>query len=290
LRSESPNRLAGSIVLMPEAIARFPDPRNFDRTTKVWRAPDIDCPNPACPSAALAGADCDPDNPTRPFCMARMRLLAEKRDELTPELVPHVAKHNLVMTYRRPGGTFLGSARNTRRRRARFPGWPRNTESGPRRRDDATRWLGGGYSLPAPGLRAARCRASRGGDGRPPMARRESGCVIQGCSSCSGVVPSAIVIWSNQPHRGSPGRPVKPGDVGLEVDDGCPVEKVDPGESDGPASYLQKLDKAETDRVDPPRPAGGEDAHPALLAAEQERDLPQRRVAAGVARAVQPGD
>ncbi len=43
--------------------------------------------------------------------MARMRLLAEKRDELTPELVPHLAKHNLVMTYRRPGGPLLGSAR-----------------------------------------------------------------------------------------------------------------------------------------------------------------------------------
>ena len=31
--------------------------------------------------------------------MARMRLLAEKRDELTAALIPHVAKHNLVMTY-----------------------------------------------------------------------------------------------------------------------------------------------------------------------------------------------
>src|SRR5271165_119487 len=86
------------------------------------------------------------------------------------------------------------------------------------------------------------------------------------------------------------GRAVEASDVRLEVDDGRPVQEIDAGEHDGLTGHLQELDEAEPDRVDPPRPAGGEDAHRALLAAEQERDLPQWRVARRVARAVQPAE
>jgi hypothetical protein len=82
--------------------------------------------------------------------------------------------------------------------------------------------------------------------------------------------------------------PVETGDVGLEIDDRCPVEKVDTGEPYGRAGHVQELDDAEPDGVDPPRAASGEQAHLALLASQQERHLPERRVAAGIGRLVQP--
>src|SRR5580704_464824 len=84
--------------------------------------------------------------------------------------------------------------------------------------------------------------------------------------------------------------PVEAGDVRLEVDDRRAVQEIDAGEHDGLAGHLEQLDEAEPDRVDPPRSPGGENAHRALLAAEQERDLPQRRVPAAVPRAVQPAE
>src|SRR5580693_2037527 len=61
------------------------------------------------------------------------------------------------------------------------------------------------------------------------------------------------------------GRPVEPRDVRLDVDDRSAVQKVDPGEHDGLAGYVEKLDEAEPDGVDPPRAAASEDAHLALL-------------------------
>jgi hypothetical protein len=82
---------------------------------------------------------------------------------------------------------------------------------------------------------------------------------------------------------------VEAGDVGLEVDDGCPVNEIDACEHDGGAGHLEELDEADSDRIDSPGPASSEDAHRAALAAQQEWDLPQRGVAGGVARAVQPG-
>src|SRR5215469_1237241 len=71
-------------------------------------------------------------------------------------------------------------------------------------------------------------------------------------------------------------RLVETRDVGLEVDDGCPVHQVDAGEGHSLAGHFEYLYKAEPDRVDPPWSAASEDAHPALLTAEQERDLPER--------------
>src|SRR3984957_3219261 len=85
-------------------------------------------------------------------------------------------------------------------------------------------------------------------------------------------------------------RPVEAGDVRLEVDDRGAVQQIDAGEHHGLAGHLEKLDKAEPDRVDPPRSPGGENAHRALLTAEQERDLPQWCVPAAVPRAVQPAE
>jgi len=86
------------------------------------------------------------------------------------------------------------------------------------------------------------------------------------------------------------GGPVKAGDVGLDVEDGRPVEKINSGEHHGLAGDIQELDEAEPDRVDPPRPAGGENAHRPPLAAQQERNLPQWRLAGRVTRLVQPAE
>ena len=80
-------------------------------------------------------------------------------------------------------------------------------------------------------------------------------------------------------------RPVESGDVRLEVDDRRPVHDVDSGEQDRVASDFQNLDQAEPDGVDASWPAGGEDPHPALLAPQQERNLPERRGS----RRVSPG-
>src|SRR5262245_63994998 len=73
--------------------------------------------------------------------------------------------------------------------------------------------------------------------------------------------------------------PVETGHVRFQVDDRRPVEKVNAGEAYDRAGHVQKLDEAEPDRVDPPRPARGEHAHLALLASQQERNLPERRAA-----------
>src|ERR1017187_4898448 len=100
-------------------------------------------------------------------------------------------------------------------------------------------------------------------------------------------VPSSPRV---QPGLGVSGRAVGAGDVRLEVDHGSAVQEIHAREHDRLAGHLEDLDEAEPDGVDPPRSAGGEDAHPALLAAEQVRDLAQRCVSARVARAVQPAE
>jgi hypothetical protein len=68
----------------------------FDRTVRRWCASDIDCPNHGC---ALAGAECDPDSPRRPYCDARMRRLSELHDELEPELIEHVPKFGVAASF-----------------------------------------------------------------------------------------------------------------------------------------------------------------------------------------------
>src|SRR5690349_4082411 len=78
------------------------------------------------------------------------------------------------------------------------------------------------------------------------------------------------------------GRPVETGDVRFQIYDGRLVQKVNAGEPDDRAGHVKNPDQAEPDRVDPPWPARGEHAHLALLASQQERNLPQRRVAAGL--------
>jgi NTE family protein len=83
-------------------------------------------------------------------------------------------------------------------------------------------------------------------------------------------------------------RPVEAGDVRLEVQDGRAVQEVDASELDLLTGHLDQLDEAEPDRVNAPRPAGGEDAHRARLAAEQKRDLAHGCVVIGVTWAVQP--
>ena len=74
---------------------------------------------------------------------------------------------------------------------------------------------------------------------------------------------------------------VETGDIRLEVDDRCLVEKVNAGEGDDRAIDAQQPDEAETDRIDPPWSPGGEHANDGLLAAQQERHLAQRRVGRG---------
>src|SRR5215469_8983942 len=84
-------------------------------------------------------------------------------------------------------------------------------------------------------------------------------------------------------------RPVEAGDVGLEVDDRRPVDEVDAGEPYDGTGHVQQLDEAEPDGVDPPRAPGGEHALLLLLAAQQERNLPERGVVTGPGQLVQPG-
>jgi hypothetical protein len=84
--------------------------------------------------------------------------------------------------------------------------------------------------------------------------------------------------------------PVELGDVRFEVDDRCAVDEVHPGEPDGRAGYVEDTDEAEPDGVDPFWPPGGEEALGPPLASQQERNLPERRVAAGLGQPVQPGD
>lgn len=84
-------------------------------------------------------------------------------------------------------------------------------------------------------------------------------------------------------------RPVETGHVRLQINDRRPVEKVNTGETNDQAGHIENPDQAEPDRVDPPRPTRGEHAHLALLASQQERNLPERRVAAGLGQLVQPG-
>jgi hypothetical protein len=75
--------------------------------------------------------------------------------------------------------------------------------------------------------------------------------------------------------------PVKACDIWLDVDDRCPVDEIDAGEMYDRPCYVQNLDHAEPDGVDPPRTPGGEHALRALLASQQERNLSQRGFATG---------
>jgi hypothetical protein len=87
---------------------------------------------------------------------------------------------------------------------------------------------------------------------------------------------------------GFAGRAVEPGDVRLEIDDRRAIDEVHAGEPDDRAGYVQDLDEAEPDGVDPLRPPRGEYALRALLASQQERDVPQRRLLARLGQPVQP--
>jgi len=71
---------------------------------------------------------------------------------------------------------------------------------------------------------------------------------------------------------------------------GVPSRRSTPAKVMACPRNFEKLDEAEPVRIHSPRPAGSEDSHLALLAPEEERDLPQRRVAARIARAMQPGE
>src|ERR1022692_4523826 len=86
------------------------------------------------------------------------------------------------------------------------------------------------------------------------------------------------------------GRPVEAGDIRLEIEDGRSVDDIDAREQHGLAGYAQQPDEAEPDRVDPARSAGGEDAHQALLAPQQELNLPERRIGGRLARPAAPGE
>src|SRR5262249_60229901 len=82
---------------------------------------------------------------------------------------------------------------------------------------------------------------------------------------------------------------VETGDIRFEIDDRRSLDKVNTGELDGRAVHVEDADEAEPDGVDPFWPPGGEDAFCALLASQQERNVPERWLAAGLVQPVQPG-
>jgi hypothetical protein len=86
------------------------------------------------------------------------------------------------------------------------------------------------------------------------------------------------------------GLAVECGHVGLEIDDGGPVEEINPGEADRCPPDGDQPHQAQAERVDPPRSARGEDADLAGLATEQERYLAKRYRCRGCVRPAQPGE
>lgn len=69
---------------------------------------------------------------------------------------------------------------------------------------------------------------------------------------------------------------------------GVPSTRSTPANRDR-ACYVEKLDEAEPDGIDPLRSPGGKYAFRALLASQQERDVPERRAAARLSQFVEPG-
>ena len=67
---------------------------------------------------------------------------------------------------------------------------------------------------------------------------------------------------------------------------GVPFDKVDTGEPYDRAGHAEDLDEAEPDGVDPFWPPGGEYAHGAPLASQQERNVPERWLVTGLGQSV----